>query len=635
LPSISLKKGFAIMQKYFLHPYTWIIFLTISAFFGLNEPLWDQDEAAYYGFSTEMIQNDNWIVPDYPLSEPHRKTPLHFWSSAIAMKAFGSSHFIFRLPNTLYFLLCGLLVYGLAFNLSSQHRKEISVTSTIIFLSSIFLMIYQRIALTDIGLLFYSLLGLLSFWKVVDFANHKAFENTNSKKNNKSFLNFKSIWILLFWFAVGMGVLQKGPPILILLGGVFGLFLLFSQNRKLLIQFHPWIFLPLSLLPLFIWGRLAWIATDGVLIRWMIDWYILKRTTSSVFGQSGPPGYYLFLFLLFLFPWSAGIFKVSTLIKEKIIEMIKGKREDKTIFLFSWIFCGWIFYEILPSKLPSYSLSVYPLLCILIAQTWLEPTTNQKTNNQKEIAVSFKWKVLNGLQKYFILSIGIFWIGLLGYMILPGKGIFSSPSQMIFQILGFIPILISIAFVFFQINQYFNQSNQAKMDSERKINSNAIFNKISIGMVSFHFFFAVLYYPFLSEQRNYSFKLTNLLLEMELNTHNKSDLSSNRNIYEASNRTWNGNNLSFHPEIRLPSIVTSLGEKGISTKQISIIKSPEAILNDTYKHYGIILTPKSFLDVLEFIGKKTISKCLDFYSYESGKNLNLCWIQISSSKQAK
>jgi 4-amino-4-deoxy-L-arabinose transferase-like glycosyltransferase len=108
------------MQKYFLHPYTWIIFLTISAFLGLNEPLWDQDEAAYYGFSTEMIQNDNWIVPDYPLSEPHRKTPLHFWSSAIAMKAFGSSHFIFRLPNTLYFLLCGLLVYGLAFNLSSQ-----------------------------------------------------------------------------------------------------------------------------------------------------------------------------------------------------------------------------------------------------------------------------------------------------------------------------------------------------------------------------------------------------------------------------------------------------------------------------------------------------------------------------------
>jgi 4-amino-4-deoxy-L-arabinose transferase-like glycosyltransferase len=169
---------------------------------------------------------------------------------------------------------------------------------------------------------------------------------------------------------------------------------------------------------------LAWIATDGVLIRWMIDWYILKRTTSSVFGQSGPPGYYLFLFLLFLFPWSAGIFKVSRLIKEKIIEMIKGKREDKTIFLFSWIFCGWIFYEILPSKLPSYSLSVYPLLCILIAQTWLEPTTNQKTNNQKEIAVSFKWKVLNGLQKYFILSIGIFWIGVLGYMILPGKGIF-------------------------------------------------------------------------------------------------------------------------------------------------------------------------------------------------------------------
>jgi len=614
------------MQKYFRLSSLLIFSLSICALIGLSEPLWDQDEAAYFGFGSNMIHTKHWVVPDYPLSEPHRMTPLHFWTSGLFMKVLGISHFSFRLANTIYFLLCGILIYAFSMSLNAssltlsyKQKKEISFRATVIFFSSIFLMIYQRLALTDIGLLFYSLLGLYSFWKVISFPSL-----SNNEKN--SFQHSALLWVPVFWLALSLGVLQKGPPILILLGGVFICFLLLSKNRSLLIRFHAWGFLPISLLPLLIWGRLAWLATDGALIRWMVDWYILKRTSGSVFGQSGPPGYYLVLFGCFLFPWSLYLPQVVVSLKGKVLDFLNGdeERRDQNIFLLSWVFSGWIFYEFLPSKLPSYSLAVYPLLCIWLAEIWtinnsssksvIKPFSENAAVNLNPVSTISKMK--NFVPEWntaLIILIGMVWIGIFAYLVLPNKNSFSVSEHFAelknwesnIQITGLVLVVISLAYTIIQISKRNKENN---------------FLKIALGMLAFHFAFALIYYPSISNKRDYGSKLAELFLEVES--------FSKQDTFESSIKNpADGETIIIHPEILLPSIITALDERGIDIERILIPKGAQEIIQEINSRRAIYLTPQSFIDVIQFIGFRPASKCLEFYSYESGKNLNLCWFR--------
>lgn len=603
------------MLKNFQNPLFLLFAFSIIAFLGLKEPLWDQDEAAYFGFASNMNQTNDWIVPDYPISEPHRKTPLHFWTSALFMKVLGIKHFAFRLANTLYFLLCGLLVYAFANSLNSnsnnlnfEKRNEIAFRSSIIFLSSIFLMIYQRISLTDIGLLFYSLLGLFSFWNVIAFV-----PNPEIKRN--PLLKSPFFWVIIFWVSCSLGLLQKGPPILILLGGVFMSFFLFSSNRRKLIQFHAWLFFPISLIPILVWGRLAWLASDGALIRWMVDWYILKRTTGSVFGQSGPPGYYLVLFVLFLFPWSLLLPQTLISIKNQILEFLNRNvkesednkhldlrhnstqsiHKDLRIFLLSWLFFGWIFYELLPSKLPSYALAVYPLLCIFLAQEWKKAEENLVMGKEiikirkHNFALHLDWR------KAISLIVGLLWISIflyLPYLFHSTIFIWANTNQVI----GTICMILALFYILFELGAF------------RKRNFPS-FTKIAIAMLSFHLAFGLFYYPSISEHRDYGTKLAEMYIEMK---------STNKQISGDAP-------IIIHPEIRLPSIITALDKKGISILRIKVASGTEEIIAKLNSREAIYLAPQSFLDVIQFIGHRPASKCLEFYSYESGKNLNLCW----------
>jgi 4-amino-4-deoxy-L-arabinose transferase-like glycosyltransferase len=79
-------------------------FLAITFLLLINNwsiPLWDQDESAYAGFAFNMIEQHNWLVPDFPFSDVHRKPPLHFWNIAVFNKIFGYNTFAIRFSSVL------------------------------------------------------------------------------------------------------------------------------------------------------------------------------------------------------------------------------------------------------------------------------------------------------------------------------------------------------------------------------------------------------------------------------------------------------------------------------------------------------------------------------------------------------
>jgi 4-amino-4-deoxy-L-arabinose transferase-like glycosyltransferase len=327
-------------------PLAYFILLAIIVFINNgNVSLWDQDEAAYAGFARGMIRSGNWLIPDFIWSEIHRKTPLHFWNISISYLVFGINEFSVRFPSALFLLLTYVVMYFAGKPLFGKRAAFISV---VVLSTSLFVPSLAKISVTDATLLFFSTVCAFALLNIIQQRSVK--------------------WNIAFWISFSLALLTKGPPI-VLFTGVFAVLLfVFHPNRKNLFSMHPWFFLPLACLPLFIWGYMVNQKDGGVFITWLIDWYILKRVNSSVLGQTGPPGTHLISMLVFFIPYFMFLPKAlwtaitDTFRKEKGISFL----------LSTWFISGWFLYEWSPSKLPAYVIAAHVPLAILIGREILK-----------------------------------------------------------------------------------------------------------------------------------------------------------------------------------------------------------------------------------------------------------------------
>lgn len=341
-------------NKYFLMI---VIVLLIILLIRNNSPLYDQDEAAYAGFSRVMLATKNFVSMEFPFSEPHRKPPLHFWLTSFIFYTLGENEFNLRIFPSLWIFLSCIITYLLAKKILKDDRK--ALLSFFILSFSLYFPLNGKIALVD---------SLLTFLQITSFyLLYVYFFEENQKV------------LFYLWIPLSLGALTKGPPIYIFTLGIFVSSALHPYFRKRVVHFGLWLNVIFSFVPLLIWGYLAWQKTSGELIRWMIDWYVLRRATNPVFGQFGPPGYYLLLFFITLFPWSIYLPKLLKNLYEDSISLFKSIRSGEienfsplTYFLLVSLIFSWLFYEFMMSKLPSYVLASYPIVSILLANLWIE-----------------------------------------------------------------------------------------------------------------------------------------------------------------------------------------------------------------------------------------------------------------------
>jgi 4-amino-4-deoxy-L-arabinose transferase-like glycosyltransferase len=310
--------------------------------------LWDQDEAAYAGFARTMLRSGDWVVPHFTWSEVHRKTPLLFWCIAASFALFGENEFALRLPTVLAIFLTVVAVAAIG---RPIFGKRVAYLAAALLATMNFVSTLGKVALTDSLVLLFETLAALALIRVLE-------RDTAGRIWR---------WTLLFWASVALGTLAKGPVILVFAGGLAAWLTLFHpRRRELLLGLQPWFFLPLALLPIFCWGWLAWQRTDGKLITWMIDWYVKNRATKAVFGQTGPPGYYLISFLVTMLPW-------SFLLPAALVRVWQRRKEPVYCVLTAWLFSGWLIWEFAASKLPSYAIGAYPAFALLFAYELLDP----------------------------------------------------------------------------------------------------------------------------------------------------------------------------------------------------------------------------------------------------------------------
>ncbi len=185
---------------------------------------------------------------------------------------------------------------------------------------------------------------------------------------------------ILFWIAMGAGVLTKGPITPMIAGLTVLAFCAIARDWRWLGRTRPLlalVILPAMLAPWVIesvrivgWDTLVSIWTDET----------IGRSAEPKEGHWGPPGYHFVLLAVLFWPGSlitlyalgAGVKRAIRLSGDTTrLQRWKSRAvaDDTTLFLLCWIIPSWIVFELVGTKLPHYTLPLYPAVALVTARS--------------------------------------------------------------------------------------------------------------------------------------------------------------------------------------------------------------------------------------------------------------------------
>lgn len=165
---------------------------------------------------------------------------------------------------------------------------------------------------------------------------------------------------LLYWCALGVGLMLKGPIVLIpALGTLFSLSICL-RSVALIRQLRTGWGWMVSLLITLPWCIGIAVVSHGEFFRRAVGHNLLGKIAHPQETHGFPPGYYLILFLLAFWPGAlAAIRSLPTLWQRRA--------KPEILFLLCWVIPHWLIFECLATKLPHYVLPTYPAIAILTA----------------------------------------------------------------------------------------------------------------------------------------------------------------------------------------------------------------------------------------------------------------------------
>ncbi|MBY0428395.1 MAG: glycosyltransferase family 39 protein, partial [Alphaproteobacteria bacterium] len=340
----------------------------LPGFFTL--PVIDRDEASFAQASKQMIQTGDMVDIRFQDDTRYKKPVGIYWLQVASVKLvqlvagedIKDTIWPYRLPSLLGAILAVLLTAAIGCKI---FNAETGFAAGIMLASTFLLNAECRMAKTDAM--------LLAMICACQYVFAKAYMQAKALKR-KDFL--------LFWGALGVGFLIKGP--LILLGPVGTLVALkcFKEPISFSKKLNPWLGIPFALLIILPWFMLITQQTNGAFYKdsaghdlFAKIWEI--QNWGHHFGLA-LPGLYAVVMPLTLWPASLPLLLA--------IPFIWASRHDKPVrFCLAWVIPIWLVFEITLTKLPHYVLPAYPALCLL-AMHWLLSGVRDTTNKLWDFA---------------------------------------------------------------------------------------------------------------------------------------------------------------------------------------------------------------------------------------------------------
>ncbi len=328
----------------------------LSAQFGAGRmPAMDGDEARFVQASRQMVETGDPVRIRLLEKERHRKPIGVYWAQATAVFAMspftGTTNEIwpYRLPSTL-----GLMIAALATLWAGRAllTERAALFGAGLFAASLLAGFEGMTAKTDALLLGFTTLALAALARL------------RVLRDERRIFGSKEL-AALFWLAVALGVLVKGPvtPLVVLLTLVtLGLW---ERRWRWMRPLLAW---PGPLLAVAVtapWFVAITLETNG---RFLFDMMIGDAAPKLFSGDDGHfalPGFHLFLLPFLIFPATYALPAAVRLIWETVRAPRADEQHAALRFLIAWAAPALIFFELAATKLPHYPLPTYPAIALL------------------------------------------------------------------------------------------------------------------------------------------------------------------------------------------------------------------------------------------------------------------------------
>ncbi|MEP1229923.1 MAG: glycosyltransferase family 39 protein [Litorimonas sp.] len=323
-------------------------------------PVIDRDEARYVQASIQMVQTGDVMNIRFQDQARNKKPAGVYWLQSAALKVFSNPDkrqiWVHRLPSVLGALLAIFATYWGGAKLIG---RDTAFVSAALLAASLLFVFEAHIAKTDA-----ILCGLSAC----------VFAALGHLRHGTPASSRLPVWV--FWIALGGSMMIKGPILLAILALTFIGFWLWNRElswaRPLLKPLPIFTFL-LIWLP---WAIGIYIVTDGAFFKESLGQDLGGKLISSQEKHPGPPGYHAAL--IWIMMWPASLFLLPAIANGIRIfraekKQINASSEFKTLQLcVLWILPFWVIIELMPTKLPHYSLPLYPAFCLMIGASLSE-----------------------------------------------------------------------------------------------------------------------------------------------------------------------------------------------------------------------------------------------------------------------
>lgn len=327
-------------------------------------PPLDRDEPRYMEASEQMLLSHNFIDVRFQDKPRYLQPAGIYWleaaSTAAAEKIFGPSvlrkTWPYRIPSLLAATIIvpltawiGATLFGGATGLMAAGLLMVST----LFVAESHMATIDTVLLLDI--------------LCIEAALLCAF--TDRQKNHPTHLRVA----VAYWLALGIGLMLKGPVVLIPgFGTPLALWLL-ERDRSWWSRLHPrwgWLLMIAVVVP---WCVAIEVISGGDFFARAVGRNFLGKVAHGQEAHGLPPGFHLLVFGLAF--WPASLFAVLA-----IPAVWANRKLPQVRFLLSWIVPHWLVFELIATKLPHYVLPTYPAIAILTAaslMTWRVPTVSR------------------------------------------------------------------------------------------------------------------------------------------------------------------------------------------------------------------------------------------------------------------
>lgn len=312
----------------------------LPGFFSL--PPSDRDESRFAQATKQMLETGDFVQIREGDQARNKKPVGIYWLQAPFAASFGREHiWAYRIPSLLGALAAVQLTFSLGQRVASRRAALLAAA---MLGGAVLLTVEAHIAKTDAALLAATTASMLVL--------------------ARAYLDPGGVSARLaagFWLALAAGVLIKGPITPMIVGLTAVSLALWDRRAAWLRALRPGWGVPLLLVAVLPWFVAIGVATHGRFFADSVGGDLGNKIAAGVESHGGPPGTYLLMLPLLLFPGSA-------LLLPGAVAAWRDRVDRASRFLLAWFVPAWIVFELVPTKLPHYPLPVYPALCLIGAR---------------------------------------------------------------------------------------------------------------------------------------------------------------------------------------------------------------------------------------------------------------------------